>query len=233
VTHIEEPAPAGPATEALRLLRAWLGEAVADGEIVLGPPADDNAARIHLWPVAMLSDQTTRGGHDPQPVRFRARYAVAAAGPIDEAVRLLDRVLVATVGQEAVQLVIEPATAAVRPPSPVPNLTIQLDVPVRITPVPSRVSRVRGGLRLGGSALAEINGRLVGPDDVPLAGMTVAAPITGASVVSGDRGEFRLPALPGDRAIVLHISGHGLLLQVEVPPGTTDPVVVHCNIEEV
>jgi hypothetical protein len=33
--------------------------------------------------------------------------------------------------------------------------------------------------------------------------------------------------------VLLHLSGRGLHLQVEVVPEATDPVAIHCPIEEV
>jgi hypothetical protein len=229
VSDLQAP---GPTAAALRQMRDWLTDAVG-AEVVVAPPAESAETRLCMWPVALLSDQGARGGHGGQPLRLRVRYAVAPDGPIDDALRLLDLVLAAIARQDVIQLVIPPAAGAITPATATTNLTIQLDLPVQIVPPLQPVTRVTGELRLDGSILREINGRLVGPGDVPLAEMTVTALATGAAVVTGGRGEFRLPALPGGRAIVLHISGRGLQLQVEVPAEATDPVVIHCNIEEV
>jgi hypothetical protein len=238
VTDTEALPAEGPTVAALRLLRDWLADAIGSAaDVVVAPPSGATTTRLCLWPVAVVSDQAARGGHGPQPLRLRMRYAVAADGPIEDALKLLDLVFAAIVAQEVVRLVVDPADRAPRALSGSPSATsgppIQIDVPVQFTPAAKPITRVRGELRLDGSVLVDIYGRLVGPHDVPLAEMTVTASTTGVSAVSGPGGDFRLPGLPSGRATTLHISGRGLHLQVEVPPDTTDVVVIHCNIEEV
>ena len=46
-------------------------------------------------------------------------------------------------------------------------------------------------------------------------------------------GGFVLSGVAADTATVLQLAGKGLHLRAEVPAGSTDAVVVHCDIEEV
>jgi len=228
------PAPAdGPTATALAELRAFLSRAVGAGHAVdVAVPDDNHGTRLCVWPVALLPDLGTRGGYGKQTLRLRARHVVTADGGVEQAVALLDRVLVATVDEDRYQLVLEPV-----PPglwgAATPRPSVLIDVPVQITAATTQSPRVTGGLRIGGGGLRIITGTLYGPGDVAMPAMTVASPTTGTSTITDTRGGFVLPGQPADRAVLLQLSGRGLHLQVEVGPEATDPVVIHCPIEEV
>jgi hypothetical protein len=227
----------GPVTTALVELRAFLARAVGDGTAVDTavplPDQPQHTPRLCLWPLALLADQGTRGGYGQRQLRARARFAVLADGPVDAAVALLDRVLTATAGASGHQLVLEPVPTTLWGASGVPRPSVLIDVPVRVGVSAPVASRVTGGLVLHGGAVRAITGRVLGPGGVALAGMTVGSPATGTSVVTDNRGGFVLGGQPATGTVALHLSGRGLHLQVEVDAEATDPVAIHCPIEEV
>ena len=234
MTSTERVPPAGPTTTALADLRAFLAHAVGDGAAVeVAAPDGNHRARVCLWPLGLLADQGTRGGYGRHTLRLRARHVVTPDGPLDTALGLLDRMLVAIAGNERFQLVPEPVPAGPWHVPGTPRPSLLIDVPVQIASAPPAASRVTGGLRLDGGGMRIVTGRLVGPGDVALAGMTVASSATGTSVVTDPKGGFVLPGQPAGRAVPLQLSGRGLHLRVEVGPEATDPVVVHCPLEEV
>lgn len=235
VTSANPPASSGPTALALAGLCSWLAQALGGQQRVdVAIPDEVGQERLCVWPVTLLADQGTRGGSGRGPLRLRARYIVTADGPIDKAIGLLDRVLVAAATADRYQLVLEPVPTSLWGTEGLPRPSVLIDVSVQIAvPVPV-VPRVSGELRLdGGAAIRAIIGRVLGPHNIPLSGMTVSVPATGSSVVTDTRGGFILPGQPAGRSIVLQLSGRGLHLQVEVAPETTDPVVIHCDIEEV
>lgn len=234
MTSTIPPATSGPTALALAGLCSWLAQALGeDGKVEIAAPDATRQGRLCVWPVALVADQGTRGGNGRQPLRLRARYVVTADGPIDTAVGLLDRVLVAIAATDRYHLVLEPVPANVWGTEGLPRPSIYIDVPVQIAVPAPVVPRVTGELRFDGVPMRAIHGRVLGPRNVPLSGMTVAVPVTGASVVTDARGGFTLPGQPAGRVIVLQLSGHGLRMQVDVAPEATDPVVIHCDIEEV
>jgi hypothetical protein len=158
---------------------------------------------------------------------------VTVEGPVGAAIALLDRVLTAMAAADGYQLVLEPVPTMLWGASGVPRPSVLIDVPVQIAVATAAASRVTGELRLQGGGLRSIAGQVLGPGGVVLAGMTVASPATGTSVVTGNNGRFVLAGQPVTSAVLLHLSGRGLHLQVEVDPEATDPVVIHCPIEEV
>ncbi|HKD97018.1 MAG TPA: hypothetical protein VKB69_05375 [Micromonosporaceae bacterium] len=223
----------GPTATALTDLLEFLGRAVGRGHRVEVAVPDDSRTRVCVWPVALLPDLGTRGGYGKQTLRLRARHLVTVDGTVGPALALLDKVLVATLDEDRFQLVLEPVPAGVWGTPGTPRPSVLIDVPVQLTATRPSSPRVTSELRLDGGGLRSITGRLLGPGDVPLPGMTVASPATSTSVITDTRGGFVLPGQPVDRAVLLHLSGRGLLLQVKVGPEATDPVVVHCPIEEV
>jgi hypothetical protein len=235
--HTPAAAPPGPhptgasVAQALDGLREWLADAVgADAVVEIAAPDPDRGLRLCVWPLGLLADQGTRGGYAQRTIRLRARHAVVADGPVDAALALLDKVLSALAGEDRYQLVLEPVPAGVWGTG-VPRPAVLVDVPVQIAIAPPAAPRVTAGLRLDGGPMRVVTGRVVGPGDVALPGMTVSSPTTGTSVVTDSRGGFTLAGQPAGRAVALQLAGRGLHLQVEVGPAMTDPVVVHCPIE--
>ncbi|HKT01078.1 MAG TPA: hypothetical protein VJT31_16245, partial [Rugosimonospora sp.] len=188
-----------------------------------GPVDGGGDGGVSIRPVRLLADQVGR-----PPLRLRVRYTVDVAGPAGVALDLLDRVLVALAGTDEYHHVPDaPAGESEWP-------TLVLDVPVRVDPRPAgtAVPRVTGELRLTGAAARTLHGRVLAPTGVPLAGMDVYAPGTGARVRTDERGTFTLPGQPADRGVALHLSGRGTYLRVDVAPQVTEPVTVYCDIEE-
>lgn len=221
----------GPVEAALDELRAWLADATSLTAVV-GTATGDAAGRVLVRPVAVLPDHGGRGGGPVAPLRLRVRYAVLVDLPVADAAAVLDRLLTALVTDGRYRLVLDApsfmddATPADRWPP------LLLDVPVRVDAPAPTVPRVRGELRLVDVSPRTLRGRLFGPGDIPLPGMTVTAQGTGTRTTSDENGWFALPGQPADRPVALHLTGRGLHLEVDVTPSAADPVVVHCQIEE-
>jgi hypothetical protein len=224
---------AGPVGAAMAALAGWLSAAAGAGtEVVTAPPADSAAARVCLWPLGLLPEREGRGGAGTAPMRLRARFLVVVDGPAGAAVSIVDRLLRAAVEPGAYQPAPEVVDPAVwQAMGVVPRPALLFDVPLcldRRTPVAARVART---LRVDGAPIRSLHGRVVGPSGIGLPGIQVA---TGDAVTRTDsRGDFVLDAVTGDPVTVLRLAGKGLHLRAEVPAGSTDAVVVHCDIEEV
>jgi len=227
VSTVESTRP-GPVSTALTELCEWLTAVAATGVHAAAPAAGEPEG-VYVRPVAMLPDLGGRGGNARAPLRVRMRFAVLVNLPLARAATVVDRLLAALAADERYRLVLDGDPFTERPdlwPALVLDVAVRVDVAV----VP--VLRVAGGLRLHDVASRTVRGRLLGPGDVPLAGMSVSAPGTRSRVDTDARGWFVLPGQPADRPVALHLTGRGLHLRVDVTPETTDPVVVHCQIEE-
>ncbi len=224
---------AGPVGGALAGLAGWLAAATGGRTpVVTALPAGSGAARICLWPLALLPERDGRGSSAPAPVRLRARFVVVPDGPVDAAVSIVDRLLWAVAEPGGHQPVPEPVDPALwlalgvtaRP-------ALQFDIPLRLDrQVPAAAPPARE-LRVDGGPLQPLRGRVVGPGGAGLPGVQVSV---GDTVTRTDaHGEFHLSGVAGETATVLQLAGKGLHMRAEVPAGSTDAVVVHCDIEEV
>jgi hypothetical protein len=232
--------PAGPLATATASLVDWLRD-VAGAPVTVGlpvAPADgaspgDPAPALSVWPLELGPDGQTRGSAGRSPMRLLARYLVAASAGDGEAVGLLDRVLVAAT------LAGEP-TIVMEPPSPqlwlalgvVPRPVLIFEVPVRVERPSATAPLVRHPLRLDGAGVRPLSGVVVGPGEVPLPGVRVEVVGTGAAAYTDTGGQFRFASVPSDMPARLRLQGRGRQLLAEIDAGSTDPVVIHCEIEE-
>lgn len=230
MTHDEPRGPlGGPLARATATLLDWLsGAGVA---AALAPPGqpDPDPGSLYVWPVALLPEQAVRGsaGHDELPLRVRY---LLAGGTGDE----LDRVLAASLGAGSVEVVIEPVSVDIWQAFGLhPRLGLYVDVRTRTTRPRSARARVRQPMLLDTRPLAAIRGQLVGPGGTPVPGVRVTVIDTGASVYTDGYGRFGFPALPAGQTVRLLLAGKGLELVAEVTAPADEPVVIHCEMEEV
>ncbi|MFC7483985.1 carboxypeptidase-like regulatory domain-containing protein [Luedemannella flava] len=113
-----------------------------------------------------------------------------------------------------------------------PRLALLVDVPVRVhRPAPS-APRVTGGLRITETPLRAVRGQVVGPSDVPVPGVRVVAVGLDLATRTDAHGAFAFAGLPV-AATRLTVAGKGLRGGADVPADAAQPVVLHCQYEEV
>jgi hypothetical protein len=202
----------------------------------VGDPTDEPAGppELCLWPLALLPASQTRGAAGREPLRLRVRLLVTADAAPDRIADLVDVALVALAGDGDLSVALEPFDAGLwQALGRAPRAAVFVDVPVQVTwPAPA-IPLVRGPLRVDGAPLRALSGRLVGPGGVALAGMRVEVVGIGASAYTDRSGGFVFAGVPGEGALRLRLTGRGRRLEADVEPGSTDPVTIHCDLEEV
>ena len=223
-----DEAVTGPITSALADLCSWLAGVLGEATPVRASAPTATADGVDVWPLDLLADGASPDG----PLRLRVRHLVVPAGPLPAAVAVLDRLLAAVATDDRYRPVFEPVPAHLWTAIGIaPRAALVLDVPVQVPRPAAAIPRVRGELSVNVVPVRAIRGRVVGPGAVPLPGITVTG--AGRTARTDPRGEFTLPGLPGERTVPLHLSGRGLHLRAEVAAHTAEPVVIHCDIEEV
>jgi hypothetical protein len=235
----------GPIAAATARLVSWLTQHAAGTAVHVGPPKDTDAGPVELtvWPLALLPEPGARStvGRQRDPFRLQVRHLVTAGGPAGSSAAALDRVLVAAVetGEAALTVVLEPLPPhtwlALRA---LPRAALLIDVPAQIARPLPRVPVVRRPLRVQSTPLRPLHGRVVGPGDMPLAGIRVEVVATGTSTYTDATGSFDFAALPADQPTRLRLRGKDrpLLAELDAPitsGSVTDPVIIHCDLEEV
>ena len=224
--------PPSPIAGATALVRQRLS--ALDIPVRVGLPAAGAEAALCLWPLALLPAPQTRGGAGREPLRLRVRLLVLADAPPDRFADLVDRALVALAGQGDLTVALEPCDPALwQALGLAPRAAVFVDVPAQVTWPTPVIPLVRGPLRVDGAPLRALSGRLLGPGGVALAAMRVEVVGVGASTYTDSGGTFSFAGVPGDAVVRLRLSGRGRHLEADVEPGSTDPVTIHCDLEEV
>ncbi|MDZ5442158.1 carboxypeptidase-like regulatory domain-containing protein [Micromonospora sp. 4G57] len=219
----------GPIETAVADLAAWLTGAAGDA-VPVGPPRDDADGGLTVWPLELRPARQTRGSGAREPYRFVVRLLVCATGPA--ALPRLDRVLAAAAaaGEPEVTLTAgDPALWRAFGVAPRPALLV--DVPAQIArPVPPAPPVLRP-LRLRQLEMRTLDGRVVGPEQQPLAAMRVEVVGTPYTTHTDTAGRFRLAGLPHDpdepdRPVRVRLVGRGRTHTAELDPADPDLVIV-------
>ncbi|MCI4065780.1 carboxypeptidase-like regulatory domain-containing protein [Micromonospora sp. R77] len=211
-------------------LAAWLTGAAGE-PVPVGPPRDDPDGGLTVWPLELRPARQTRGsGGAREPYRFVLRLLVCGTGPA--ALPRLDRVLAAAATAGEPELVLDAGDPALwRAFGVPPRPALLVDVPAQIARPAPAAPPVLQPLRLRQLELRTLDGRVVGPQQQPLAAMRVELVGTGTATHTDSAGRFRLvgvphdPAAPG-RPLHLRLVGRGRTHLAELDPADPDPVIV-------
>ncbi len=226
--------PDGPVAAATADLAGWLRDAVGT-PVRIGPPTaiETGDPVVATWPLELRPDHEARGTGQPMPMRLILRCLVCASGAVDEATRLLDRVLVAAAAAIDRVAVLEPPPPATWLAFGVaPRPALLFDVPLQIARRGASAPLVRRPMQVETMSMLALRGRIVGPGDIPLGDMRVEVASTGHTTHSDPNGEFVLAGVPSGEPARLRVRGRGRYLLAEIDTPSTDRVVIHCDIEE-
>jgi hypothetical protein len=185
--------------------------------VVFGPPPAEVAggsAGLTLTLLSSVPDTPGRASRVPAPLRLLARYLVTATGPTGAEA---DRLIV-----NAAFAALEAGTPDIEREAPRPELWTALGVTARLAMVirthlerPRAVAPVRRvrEVETRWAHSRPLSGRVLGPDDTPIADALIEVEATGATTYSDHRGEFHLPAVPiGPPAATLAVMAKGVRL---------------------
>ncbi|MGI5520633.1 carboxypeptidase-like regulatory domain-containing protein [Micromonospora sp. CA-259024] len=220
----------GPIETATAELAAWLTSAAGE-PVPIGPPrTDGDAAGLTLWPMELRPARQTRSsGAVREPYRFTVRYLLCVTGPAG--LPRLDRVLTAATGDGSYPVVLEAGDAPLWTAfGTAPRPALLIDVPAQVDHPTPAAPPVLQPLRLRRLEVRSLTGRVVGPEDQPLAAMRVELPGTGSATRTDPEGRFLLVGVPHDpehpSPVRLRLTGRGLVLSADVDPAEPDIVIV-------
>lgn len=234
----------GLLTDADAEIRAWLERAAGDAPVEIGPPGtsedtDGDGARLAMYLLALEPvPKVANDRHFPVPVVIRLRYLVAPSAPDHPSrLELLDRVLAAVHDDPPPHHLDAEFTPA---PTEVwsdfdarPRPALSLQVTARGVRAPVETGLVRQPLRVVEAGIRGLRGRVLGPEDIPLAGAEVAVAATGASTRTASNGSFLLPTVPdAPEPIRLSVRAKGRTFSVDVEPADVESLVIRCDLLE-
>ncbi|MFD6260797.1 carboxypeptidase-like regulatory domain-containing protein [Micromonospora chalcea] len=209
---------------------SWLTGAAGE-PVPVGPPRDDPDGGLTLWPLELRpARQTATGGAAREPYRFVVRLLVAGGGPA--ALAALDRVLAAATTAGRPELVLATGDPALwRALGVAPRPALLLDVPARIDRPAPIAPPVRHPLRLRQLGMRTLDGRVVGPQDQPLAAVRVELVGSAQATETDAAGRFRLAGVPHDpdspdAPVRIRLIGAGRVHTAELDPDGDHLIVV-------
>ncbi|MBM0235479.1 carboxypeptidase regulatory-like domain-containing protein [Micromonospora sp. STR1_7] len=220
----------GPIETATTALATWLAGAAGQA-VPIGPPrTGGDADGLTLWPLELRPARQTRSsGAVREPYRFTIRYLLCVTGPAG--LDRLDRVLTAATSDGSYPVVLEAGDATLWTAfGAAPRPALLIDVPAQVDhPTPAAPPVLRP-LRLRQLGVRTLAGRVVGPEDQPLAAMRVELPGSPSTTHTDSDGRFLIVGVPHDpehpAPVRLRLAGRGLVLTADVDADEDDIVIV-------
>jgi len=178
----------------------WIREVAPKTTVTLDPPSlDEQSSRVSVYLVELSSQGTSSAGNKRQPLHASLRYVVSACGGSQQDQhRLLGPILFEAMEHEDYKVVLagEPPEfwrSLGVPPRPSFSLSAPCIVE-RPTPPTKYVKK----MVLRASAMRSLQGVVLGPGDMPLAGAYVDWPTLDRRTRTDSHGKFRFAGLPGE-----------------------------------
>jgi hypothetical protein len=209
-------------------LKTWVVSVLGDVNVALTPPGeaqDDPVVHLYLMKIVPVL-ATQDASRPPKQVKLHYLITVRATDP-EPAHKLLGELIYAALDSTEFELDYDPL-----PPETWLALGIELQ-PGFVIQVPFNRERtvpntqlVRVPMVTHASSITSLQGVVVGPKDLPLAGVLVELPTLRQYQRTDSRGRFRFPAVPADPPTkLLRLSGKGHELEISVAQ-STDPIVI-------
>jgi hypothetical protein len=194
-------------------LATWAGEHARGVQASFDPPAESRQGEgvgIYLMDVAPRPDEHREGA---RRLRASLRYLITSwAEKPERAHELLGDLLLAALQEPEFEVELEPvkleAWAAFRI-APRPSFVLRVPLGQDLQRPAARM--VRRPLAVRASGAASVNGTVLGPDDVPLAGANVELPALQLTTMTDWKGRFAFATVPADPApkeLLVKARGH-------------------------
>ena len=207
-------------------LGGWVKATAGAVEVWLGEPRREAPGTgVGLYLMELVPAPPPQGGRRP-PLQFSARYLVTAWAPDTRAAhQLLEELLFAAMDAPELEVDLEPlpgAAWAAFGVAPRPSFLLRVPVrrerperPVKLVRVPPVVQLV---------PVATLEGVVVGPSNVPLAGARVELPALGLATRTDPDGRFRFGSVPAEGPpLLVKVSAKGREMSVRAEGGMSRP----------
>jgi Carboxypeptidase regulatory-like domain len=205
-----------------RRLAEWVTAVLGGQAVELSPPGEGgDGSAVSLYLMDLRNAPPARGGNRP-PLQVVLRYLVTArAQDPAEGHRLLGELVFAAMEAPEMEVELEPLPVALWrafgvPPQP----AFVLRMPLRRERPEPVVPRVRQPLVLRTEPAISLQGTVVGPGDLPIAGARVELPAVARSTRTDHRGRFAFAGVPASGTRTVRVSAKGR--EISVTAGTGD-----------
>ncbi|HET8542671.1 MAG TPA: carboxypeptidase regulatory-like domain-containing protein [Anaeromyxobacter sp.] len=222
--------------EADERVGGWLGQ-VAGAPVWRERPRDHAKEKgVGLYLLELGEQPPARDGRKP-PLQIQLRYLVTTwAETVEEEHRLLGVLVFAALERTDWEVVlravpVETWAALGVPPRP----SFLLHVPLRVERPTHVAPRVLAPLVTRTVAAVPLDGRVVGPRNLPIARARVELPSLSAATETDWEGRFLFPRVPAEpRAKRIRVVAKGIAQEFthDVPPDGGGPVIIKLELQE-
>lgn len=216
-----------------RKLEQWVHHVAGEADVFFtGPGEGDGRSGVGLYLLELAEDPPPRGTR-AAPLRLALRYLVTTWGdPVEAHRRLGDLTFAALADPELVTDLkpLPPECWAALGVAPRPAFIVQ--VPVHRDRAVEPAPPVTEELVLNTRPMTSLQGVVLGPGDVPIAGASVRVPHLGKRSTTDGRGRFRLsglPAFPPVTRLQVRSKGREEIVTSEEGFAGDEPVTIHID----
>jgi hypothetical protein len=207
----------------------WASELLPDVTVDLGPPGGDATQRTVNVHLAELVSSPALRGPERAPLQVDLRYLITATAPDHQtAHRLLGQLLFSAMDRPGFGVEVEaPAPEFWRSLGVSPRPCFHLRIPCRVVRPQPSVPIVRQRLSIKTEPFGRLEGRVLGPGDIPLASARVEIPMVNLVTQTGPDGRFAfagVPLDPSQKTVVIRARGREQTVSVAQP--TDDQTVL-------
>lgn len=222
--------------EADDLVTEWASSVLPRADVALGRPEEEKAGagvRIHL--LELVQKPLPRGQRKP-PLQMSLRYLVTTwADEPRHAHKLLGDLVFAASESTDFEVELEPLPDSIWPAlgaTPRPHFVMR--VPVSRERAQPETKLVRKPLVVHATRLSRLEGRIIGPDDIPVPDAYIELPSLRRFTRSDPSGHFEFDAIPSDPPVKeLHIRAKGRDFALAGDPSLDGhPVVIRLDLVE-
>lgn len=219
-----------------RHLKAWVGEILDHTVVSLAPPGEtETTNEVRLYLMELVHSPAARGSRRP-PLLMTLRYLVTthASEPV-EAHRMLGALVIAAlenpefeVEQEPLPVSLWTALGIAPRPSFVLRVPFRHERPEKLAPL------VKQPLVVKQLPLRSLEGRVLGPENVPLMNARVELPSLDLFTNTDSKGRFHfssVPDAPGAKLLRVRARGQEFSINTEQADSDEDPLVIHLQLE--
>ena len=217
-------------------LTEWMRDVIKGKTISLAPPNDtEKGSGISLYLLEFAQAPALRGGPKRPPLQFSLRYLVTTwAEEAADAHHTLGQLIFAAMEHPDYQVDLEAVPLALWTAFGIaPRPAFILTTPVRLDRVEPELPVVRVPPVVQGTPVVGFFGRVLGPEDIPLANIAVEFPALQLSTRTDGKGYFHFAGIPGGTdSVQLRLKGKGKVLDIDVKPSSSaeNPAVIHWDV---
>lgn len=218
-------------------LKLWVESIVGPHMVTLAPPKANAAGQgVSLYLIELASTPPPRTAKRP-PLQFTLRYLVTTwAEEPETAHRLLGQLAFAALESAEFEVEPEPVPLAVWTALAVPpQASFVLRAPLRLARPEPAIKLVRAPLVVQTTPLTSFFGRLLGPNNIPIANARIEFPALNRVTHTDRSGSFYFTALPSEpRTKTLHIRVKAWELRVTTDQTTSElePFIIRFDPQE-